>query len=292
MTGIPFIKMHGAGNDFVVFDGRRRSLALVPAVVRAIADRRLGVGCDQVIVIEPAGDGSGDDTATARMRIFNADGGEVGACGNASRCVADLLMRESGADHLVIETAAGRLEARREAAGISVDMGPAGLDWRQIPLVAAADTLALDLTVGPLRAPVAVNVGNPHAVFFVANPDAVDLEREGPRVENHEMFPEGTNVGLARVDSRTSLRLRVWERGVGITPACGTAACAAVVAAHRRGLTDRAVEVVLDGGKLAVEWLANDHLHLIGPVARVFAGELDPAIIGSGLIEPAAGENA
>ena len=276
MTGISFIKMHGGGNDFAVFDGRRRALALVPAEVRAIADRRLGIGCDQVIVIEPGGDAA----VAARLRIFNADGGEVGACGNATRCVADLLMGETGAERITLETASGRVEAWRDKAGVLVDMGPARFEWNQIPLAAAADTLALDLDVGTLPASVAVNVGNPHAVFFVDNPDAVDLERDGSRVETHEMFPEGTNVGIARVDSRTRLRLRVWERGVGITPACGTAACAATLAAPRRGLTGRAVTVVLDGGELIVEWLANGHLQLTGPVAYVFSGEIDPALLG------------
>jgi diaminopimelate epimerase len=280
MGGIAFIKMHGGGNDFVVFDGRRQSLALVPATIRAIADRRMGVGCDQVIVIEPGGDNPGDDMAAARMRIFNADGGEAGACGNATRCIADLLMRESGAGHLAIETAAGLLQARRDNAGVSVDMGPARFEWAQIPLAGPADTLALGLDVGPLSSPVAVNIGNPHAVFFVDDPDVVDLEHVGPRVEKHEMFPDGVNVGIARVLSRARLRLRVWERGVGITPSCGTAACAAVVAAHRRGLTERAVEVVSDGGKLAVEWLGNGHVQLAGPVAHVFTGEIDPALIG------------
>ena len=276
---IPFIKMHGLGNDFVVIDARRAPLTLSAAAVRAISDRRTGVGCDQLILIEPP-----ESAGTAAfMRIRNADGSEVSACGNASRCVARLLMAESGRDRLTIETRAGRLEAsaadRFEAGSvgggrITVDMGPAGLDWREIPLAVPADTYSLEITQGPLANPVAVSMGNPHAVFFVPDAEAVALAEHGPLVEHHPLFPERTNVEVVEVLSPSKLRMRVWERGTGITDACGTGACAALVAAARRGLTGRHAELVLDGGSLDIEWLENGHVLMTGPAAISFTGTL------------------
>jgi diaminopimelate epimerase len=277
MTAIRFSKMHGLGNDFVVVDARERTFAPSPAQVRALADRRTGVGCDQLIVIEKPSNGLAD----AFMRIRNADGSEVSACGNATRCVAALLMREKGTRHAIIETAAGLLDA--EAAGeglISVDMGRVSFDWRDIPLAEAANTLSLDLHAGPLRSPVAVNVGNPHAVFFVEDAERAPIELFGPVVERHPLFPERTNVEVAQVLARDRIRLRVWERGVGLTRACGTGACAASVAAARRGLTDRSVAVVLDGGCLRIDWLRDDHALMTGPVATSFTGVLDRSLAG------------
>jgi diaminopimelate epimerase len=277
MDAVPFIKMHGLGNDFVVVDARTRAFSPAAAQVRALADRRTGVGCDQLVVIEnPV-----DDLADTFMRIRNADGGEVAACGNAARCVAALLMRETGKTHAVIETAAGLLDA--EAAGdgeISVDMGRVRFDWRDIPLAEAADTLHIGIEAGPFRDPVAVNIGNPHAVFFVEDIERAPLKRFGPVVERHALFPERTNVEAAQVLSRDRIRLRVWERGVGLTRACGTGACAAAVAARRRGLADRGVSVVLDGGNLRIDWLRDDHVLMTGPVATSFSGVLDPSLAG------------
>jgi len=270
-----FIKMHGLGNDFVVLDARLRPLALDAARARAIADRKTGVGCDQLIILEPAHDRRAD----AFMRIRNADGGEVEACGNAARCIATVLMKEAGRDHVAIETPVGLLDAERLADGlIAVDMGPVRLDWREIPLARAMDTLHLELRVGPLSDPVAVNVGNPHVVFFVPDAEAVALEELGREIEHHPLFPERTNVELAERRSDGTLRMRVWERGVGITRACGTGACATLVAAHRRGLSPRKATVVLDGGPLLIEWRERDnHVVLTGPVATSFSGRLDPS---------------
>lgn len=276
MSGRRFIKMHGLGNDFVVLDARGNGLALSAASARAIADRHRGVGCDQVIVIADPETGVAD----AALRFYNADGSESGACGNGTRCVADLLMRERGADHLALETAAGVLDADKMAGGlVAVDMGLARTEWRDIPLAAAADTLHLGIGEGVLKDPAAVNMGNPHAVFFVEDAGAVPLEKLGPRLERHRIFPERANIGVAQVIDKTHIRLRVWERGVGITLACGSGACAAAVAGARRGLTARKVDMVLDGGPLTVEWLENGHVLMTGPVATSFMGELDASLL-------------
>ena len=276
MTGLPFIKMHGLGNDFVVFDARHQPLELSVESIRAIADRRTGVGCDQLIVMEPAR----SERADVFMRIRNADGGEVEACGNATRCVAATVMKEKGAARAVIETVVGLLEAESATNDlVSVDMGPVSLDWRDIPLAREVDTAHLGITVGPLADPVAVNVGNPHAVFFVDDAEAVPLETVGPQVEHHELFPERINVEVAQVLSAGEIRMRVWERGVGITQACGTGACATLVAAFRLGLTGRAAGVRLDGGTLKIEWLENDHVLMTGPAAVSFRGTLDESLL-------------
>ncbi len=277
MVALPFIKMHGLGNDFVVIDARERAFAPDAARVRALADRRAGVGCDQLILVEKPR----SPLADAFMRIRNADGGEVAACGNATRCVAELLMREKGGTHVVIETAAGLLDAEATTDGlIGVDMGRISFDWRDIPLAEPVDPLNLPVEAGPLRNGVAVNVGNPHAVFFVENVERVPLEHVGPLIERHPLFPERTNVEAAEVRGRDRLRLRVWERGAGLTRACGTGACAAAVAAAKRGLTDRAVTVELDGGVLRIEWLRDNHVRMTGPVATAFTGLLDPSLAG------------
>ena len=273
---LAFRKMHGLGNDFVVLDGRQNGIALSAEQARALADRHTGVGCDQVIVIEPARDKSAD----AFMRIHNADGGEVMACGNASRCIASLLMAETGKQEIVLETGAGLLNAKAANGGnVTVDMGPAKLEWNEIPLAEETDTLHLSFSRGDLKDPVAVNVGNPHAVFFVDDAEAIDLETVGPEIEHHPFFPERTNVEAAQVISPDKIRLRVWERGAGITQACGTGACATLVAAHRRGLTGRKASIMLDGGTLEIEWLENNHVMMTGPVATSFTGTVDFAAL-------------
>ena len=264
-----FVKMHGLGNDFVVFDARTAPLALSPAAARAIADRRTGVGCDQIVVLEAS------ETADAFMRIRNADGGEVDACGNGARCAAALLMAESGRDRALLDTAAGPRTACAEASGaVSVDMGAPGLDWRDIPLAEARDTLHTGIGSGPLTDAAAVSMGNPHAVFFVDDAEAVDLETLGPRLETDPLFPERANVEAASLVGPDLLRMRVWERGVGITRACGTGACAVAVAAHRRGLCGRHVTVRLDGGALSVAWEADGRVRMSGPAAVSFRGRL------------------
>jgi len=274
MGSTNFIKMHGLGNDFVVIDARRAAFPLDEARAHAIADRKTGIGCDQLIVIEaPQHQG-----ADIFMRIHNADGGEVDACGNATRCVAALVMGETGGDRVAIETGAGLLVARPAPGGrISVDMGEARLDWREIPLARAQDTLHVDLALGPLADPACTNIGNPHATFFVADAADIDLATLGPQLEHHALFPERANIGIAQLLSPQRIRLRVWERGVGITRACGTGACAALVAASRRGLTGRTAEVILEGGTLEISWREDGHVLMTGPVATSFHGSFDPA---------------
>jgi len=277
MTGRPFIKMHGLGNDFVVVDARTEPFALTEGLAQAIADRHLGVGCDQLLIMEPPSNGSAD----VFMRIRNHDGGEVGACGNGTRCVAALVMGETGRDAITIETAAGLLQAR--AAGpdlVTVDMGEARLGWRDIPLSEERDTLHLEISNGPLIDPVGVNMGNPHAVFFVDNVEDLPLEDLGPALEHDPLLPERANIGAAEVIGKDRLRLRVWERGVGETRACGSGACAAAVAAARRGLTGRKVEVVLTGGSLFLNWRDDGHVEMTGPVATAFTGELNGELLG------------
>lgn len=276
MSGREFIKMHGLGNDFVVVDARTRAFPVDSAAAQAIADRRRGVGCDQLIVVEPPRNGRAD----AFMRILNADGGEVEACGNASRCVASLLAAETGRKRVVVETLAGLLEAEATGDGrIAVDMGQARTGWRDIPLAEMRDTLHVGLKIGPLEDPVAVNIGNPHAVFFTDDAERVDLERFGPIAERDPLFPERTNVGVAQICGADRLRLRVWERGVGITQACGSGACAAVVAACRRGLTGRRAVVALDGGELEIEWRGDDHVVMTGPAATAFSGVFSAELV-------------
>ena len=278
MSGLPFLKMHGLGNDFVVLDARARAVAIDAERARRIADRRTGVGCDQLLILGPAKNG-----AAARLTIRNADGGEVGTCGNGARCVAALLIRETGRQAVTIESIAGPIEAVARPGGrIEVDMDSARLDWRDIPLAqTVADTSHLPVTAGPLSDPVGVGMGNPHAVFFVADAEAVDLERWGPEIEHHPLFPERTNVEVCSVLDRSRIRMRVWERGAGITRACGSGACAGLVAAVRRGLADRKAELILDGGSLEIDWRATDgHVLMTGPVATSFSGTLDPALLG------------
>lgn len=271
-----FIKMHGLGNDFVILDARRREIALGAERVRAIANRRTGIGCDQLIVLREPADGAAD----AAFSIHNADGGEAEACGNAARCVAWMAMEESGRDTARLETGAGTLAARRAGPlAVTVDMGEPRFDWRDIPLASAADTLHLPLARGPLEDPVAVSMGNPHAVFFVDDADAVDLAALGPSLEHDPMFPERANIGVAAPRGPDRMRLRVWERGAGLTMACGTGACAALAAAHRRGLAGRRATMELDGGPLEIVWGEDGRVAMTGPVAIAFRGILDGALL-------------
>jgi len=270
---VPFRKMHGLGNDFVVFDARRKSVALDEAAARAVADRRRGIGCDQVILLEPARTG-GD----ALMRIFNADGNEVEACGNAARCVARLLMAEMNRPSVEIDSEGGLLRCTDAGNGrVMVDMGRPKFDWHDIPLSEARDSNAINLRLNGMDIDAAaVSVGNPHCVIFVADADKASVSEIGSQVERHALFPEGANVEFVSMVQEGRLRMRVWERGVGITRACGTGACAAVAAAARRGIGSRASEVILDGGMLMVEWRpADDHILLTGATNFVFEGAID-----------------
>ena len=272
--------MHGLGNDFVVVDARRAPFVVTATGACALANRHTGVGFDQLIIVEPPT----DQRATAFMRIRNADGGEVSACGNATRCVARLLFEQGAEGAVIIETSAGLLTAQPADNGsqnYTVDMGSARDGWQDIPLATACDTDHLPLALGPLSDPVAVNVGNPHAVFFVADAAAVPLAQLGPDLEHDPLFPERANIGVAQIIDRGCLRLRVWERGAGLTQACGTGACAAVVAAHRRGLTDRKVTVTLDGGDLDIEWRTDGHVAMTGPTSVSFTGAFDDALLAA-----------
>ncbi|WP_375290816.1 diaminopimelate epimerase [Qipengyuania sp.] len=264
---VPFIKMHGLGNDFVVLDARAQSLpALDPQVVRNLSDRHEGIGCDQLILLEPTQDAGAD----VGMRIFNQDGGEVGACGNASRAVASLLGEPAR-----VATGGGIISVRPEEAGATVDMGMPRFDWQEIPLAYAMDTSAMPVGWEDLETPAAVNVGNPHVVFFVSDCDAVDLARIGPVIETDPLFPERINVNIATVTEHGAIRLRVWERGAGITRACGTGACATAVAAMRRGLVSRSVEVALPGGTLTIAWDGETGIKMSGPATESFRGEFE-----------------
>ena len=269
----PFLKMHGLGNDFVVFDARKHNLALDDATARAVADRRFGIGCDQVIVIA-----RGHGTFDATMKIMNADGGEVESCGNAARCVAGLLMGELGRDHVTIDTAGGPLTCMDAGGGnVTVDMGAPRTMWNEVPMAKASDTNHFSLNVdGAIHEASAVSVGNPHVVLFVADAETAPVAELGARIERHPMFPERTNVEFVSVDGGDRLRMRVWERGVGITSACGTGACATAVAAFRRGLAGRKVAIVLDGGELQIELRQGDeHVLMTGPATLSFKGEVD-----------------
>ncbi len=271
----PFLRMNGLGNDFVVVESRSAPFAPTADEVRAIADRERGPGCDQLISIEPS------RAADAFMRIWNADGEEVGACGNAARCVGWLLLEASGGDRAAIETRAGLLYATRAGERrVTVDMGAPGLSWRDIPLAEEMDTRRIELAVGPpgaplLHTPGCVSMGNPHVVFFVPDVAAAPVRKVGPLIERHPLFPEGVNVGFCQVETSERLRLKVWERGAGQTRACGTGACAALVAAHRRGLAKRRAEVELDGGVLLIDWRRkDDHVLMTGAVALDGVGTL------------------
>jgi diaminopimelate epimerase len=258
----PFRKMHGLGNDFVVFDAREAPLEIDGASARALADRRTGIGCDQLIVIEAS------DRADVRMRIWNGDGGEVEACGNAARCVALLLGGDSA-----IETTGGVIRGTAQDSAATIDMGAPRFGWNEIPLAYAMDTDRMPVGWEELADPVAVNVGNPHIVFFVEDAGAVDLARLGPIVETDPLFPQRVNVNVASIED-DAIRLRVWERGAGLTRACGTGACATAVAAIRRRLAASPVEVRLPGGNLTIAWAPGGPITMSGAATLVFTGEI------------------
>ena len=258
-----FHKMHGLGNDFVVFDAREHDLSLTADQVRAIADRHLGIGCDQLIVMRPA------QTADFFMQIFNHDGSEVSACGNATRCVVALAGRD-----VTIETGAGLLHGQLGESAVTIDMGLPALEWNAIPLAYPMDTLTMPVGWEDLTDPAAVNMGNPHVIFFVPETQAVELDRLGPLIEHDPLFPERVNVNVAHI-ADDGIHLRVWERGAGLTLACGTGACATAVAAIRRKLVTGPVAVHLPGGTLTIDWQPGGSVRMAGPATHVFTGEID-----------------
>lgn len=267
-TGLPFMKMHGLGNDFVVLDARARELDPSPALVAGIADRHRGIGFDQLAVIRQ---GRGD----AHLVFYNADGSLSAACGNATRCIARHLMDETGKVALHLTTARGDLHAvRTEGGPVSVNMGQPQLTWDAVPLAEDMDTLELPIEGGPT----ATGMGNPHCTFFVADAEAVPLDRFGPRYEHHPLYPERTNVQVASLIAPDHIRMRVWERGVGLTLASGSSSCATAVAAARRGLTGPRVRVELDGGSLDIDW-REDGVWMTGETAHVATGVLTPEFL-------------
>ncbi|QFT91366.1 Diaminopimelate epimerase [Roseovarius sp. THAF9] len=270
--GLPFMKMHGLGNDFVVVDARARSVAITPALAQAVGDRHRGIGFDQLAVIRQGADG-----VDAHLEFWNSDGTQAGACGNATRCIARFLLNETGRDRLHLTTARGHLYAVDAGDGLtSVNMGAPLLEWDGVPLAEEMDTLELPIEGGP----VATGMGNPHCTFFVDDAEAIPLESFGPRYEHHPLFPERTNVQVASVIGADHIRMRVWERGVGVTLASGSSSCAVAVAAARRGLTGRDVRIELDGGTLRVEW-RDDGVWMTGPTMHVCDGVLTPDFLRS-----------
>ncbi|MCX7349032.1 MAG: diaminopimelate epimerase [Alphaproteobacteria bacterium] len=270
--------MNGLGNDFVVFDARKRPLAMDEARARAIADRSTGIGCDQLIVLEPS------PKADVTMRIWNNEGGEVESCGNATRCIADILFDEKKASRATIDTKGGFLVADKGGDRlVTVDMGAPRFDWQDIPLSQKFhDTRYIDLAVGPVEAPLidrpsVVNVGNPHCIFWVGDLDVVDLAKVGPMLEHHPLFPKRANITLARIDDRSHVVIKVWERGAGLTKACGTAACAVMAAGHRLKRLDAQATITLPGGDLFMAIRESDgHIIMTGPVEYEFEGDLPP----------------
>ena len=273
-----FRKMNGLGNDFVVFDARRHAIAMDEAKARAIADRNTGIGCDQLIVLEPS------KKADVTMRIWNNEGGEVESCGNATRCIADILFDEKKSTRATIDTKGGFLVAEKGGERlVTVDMGAPRFDWQDIPLSEKFhDTRYIDLHVGPVDAPLidrpsVVNVGNPHCIFWVKDLDVVDLAKVGPMLEHHPLFPKRANITLARIDDRAHVVIKVWERGAGLTKACGTAACAVMAAGHRLKRLDAQATITLPGGDLFLAIRESDgHVIMTGPVAYEFEGDLPP----------------
>lgn len=262
--------MTGIGNDFVIIDRRKENFEITPAKAKWICYRRFGVGCDQLVLLDAS------DKADIYMGIYNADGSQSNACGNATRCVGKMMLDELGKQSVTIETKAGVLSAWIGENGmVTVDMGEPSFDWQKIPLAADLDVLGVPVEAGPLKNPAALSMGNPHIVFFVEDIDKIKLRTYGPTLENHPMFPERTNVSIVQVTENQELRVKVWERGVGKTLACGTAACAALVAAITLEKIDIAKTIVeLPGGKLEIEWNEEGRVLMSGPVTKVFDGVL------------------
>ncbi|MFD0910817.1 diaminopimelate epimerase [Ruegeria arenilitoris] len=267
-TGLPFMKMHGLGNDFVIVDARAHPVQITPALARGIGHRQFGVGFDQLAVIE---NGESD----AHLVFYNADGSISATCGNATRCIARFLMQESGKSELTLTTSHGTLQARDAGDGLtSVNMGHPQLDWADIPLAEEVDTLELPIE----GSPVATGMGNPHCTFFVEDAEAIPLAEFGARYEHHPLYPQRTNVQVAQIIGPDHIRMRVWERGVGITLASGSSSCATAVAAARRGLTGRKVQIDLDGGTIWIDW-REDGVWMTGPTCHVFSGTLTPEFL-------------
>ena len=280
-TDLPFLKMHGLGNDFIVLDGRDGQVMPDAAQMRLLADRRLGLGCDQIMVIRAS-----DTPQTIRLDMFNSDGSPAGACGNGTRCVARLVMDQSGTDHIGIDTVAGHLSGWRDGAAgdiISADMGPVHTGWSDIPTTEKVDTLSVDLGFAELGPATLVSVGNPHAVFFVDDAEAVDILRLGPQAEHHGLFADRANIEFAELRDRRNIRMRVWERGAGVTMACGSGACATAVAAARRGLSEDEVTIHLDGGPLQILWRrdGDGHVVMTGPASYVASGVVPASVLAT-----------
>jgi diaminopimelate epimerase len=273
MDQLGFHKMHSLGNDFVIIDRRSGQLPLSSTQIQRIADRRRGIGCDQLLALEPS------ERADLFMRVYNPDGSEAEACGNGTRCVARMIMEQHGTSRARIETRADVLLVSAGVQGYTVDMGRPRFAWHEIPLAQPMDTLALDLALGPLARPVALSMGNPHAVFLVDDVESIPLEQLGPALEHHPLFPQRANIGVAEVRDSHTIRLRVWERGAGLTAACGSGACAALVAAARRGLTERSADLLLDGGRLRIVWNQADRVLMTGPATHSYSGRVHPDLL-------------
>ena len=272
--GRPFIKMHGLRNDFIIVDARQEAYQPSQAEIMSICDRHAGIGADELLIIESTQDSSRDNYAF--VRILNPDGREVESCGNATRCVAWLFMTESGMDAVTVETLGGHLACRKSGAKqVTVNMGYLRTRWDEIPLAHEMDSLHLDISAGPLHDPVGMNIGNPHAVFFVTNLDEIDLKKWGPRLQTDPLFPEEANIGAAQIIDATTLKLSVWERPGSLTTACGSGACAAVGAAHRRGLLrQKEIKVIMPAGSVDIELLADGTVEMTGPVMTCYRGYL------------------
>ena len=280
-SDLPFYKMHGLGNDFIVLDGRDGQLMPDADQMRLLADRRLGLGCDQIMVIRPS-----DVSQTIGLDMYNADGSPAGACGNGTRCVARLVMDETNTDNIDIRTVAGLLKGWREETGsavISADMGPVHTGWSDMPTTKPVDTLSVDMGLAELGPATLVSVGNPHAVFFVDDAEAVDVARWGLEAEHHQLFADRANIEFVQVLERRTVRMRVWERGAGITMACGSGACAAAVAAARHDLTENRVTVRLDGGPLQIFWRreTDGHVVMTGPASYVASGVVPASVLAT-----------
>jgi diaminopimelate epimerase len=268
-----FIKMHGLKNDFVIIDGREKKIHLSKNQIKKIANRKIGLGCDQIIILEKPK----NKKTFGFIKIFNSDGSETKACGNASRCVAFLLMKELKTKKTIIQTKAGLLNAfLKKNKEVSVDIGKAYFKWNQIPLKRKMNTNKLNFKINNFVNPFAVNVGNPHVVFFIKDLKKINLKKIGPKIERHALFPERINVNFAEILSNNKISLKVWERGVGITKACGTGASATTVAAIKKKLINgRICYIQMDGGKLKIEYKKNGHIIMTGPVKMIKKGNLN-----------------
>ncbi len=271
-TGRPFVKMHGLRNDFVIVDSRKTPYTPCEKEIIHICDRHEGIGADELLIVEPPR----SDNAYAFLRIINPDGREVEACGNASRCVGWLLLKESRRKEITIETLGGLLKCRNaKDKSVSVEMGRLRTDWQDIPLSKKMDTLHLKIGAGPLKDPVGINIGNPHAVFFVSDLDDIDMVKYGPQLQKDPLFPQEANIGAAQLIDSKTLKLSVWERPGVLTTACGTGACAAVAAAHRRGLTTQiCMTVIMQAGAVKIEIKDTGTIEMTGPVETCYAGYL------------------